>query len=202
MPLLRITNGFERLSEPDLIIQMRHILDGIKDNPNFVSPVPSLSVFQDAITAFVNAVAAGNGTVASAIKRDRRQELIDRAHSLSNYVLFIADGNELIARSSHFTIAKPYGSSAALVNPTGLRLRDGGNAGELIFTFDKVHGAKSYIYQYTLDPYGNEWTSRTGTTTKFFVKGLTSCKKYWFRVVAIGIKGQEVISDVVGRVVQ
>ena len=57
MANLRITKGYKRLSDASLIVKMSYILDGVKNNPYFVSPVPSMADFETAITAFTDVVA-------------------------------------------------------------------------------------------------------------------------------------------------
>ncbi|HEY8688768.1 MAG TPA: fibronectin type III domain-containing protein [Chitinophagaceae bacterium] len=84
------------------------------------------------------------------------------------------------------------------------QLQDGENSGELIYSFDRVPGAKSYIYQCTPEPLSDNsnWQSQTGTVKKVSFTDLDVSKRYWCRVVAIGINGQGVYSDPVSRIVQ
>jgi hypothetical protein len=206
MSLLRITNGLERLSDQNLRVKISAVIVSMTDNANFPSPQPSLATVQAALDAFANALAeaTSGSSYQKAVKNDLRQELIKLAHSLSNYVLFASDGDAIKALSSGFDIAKEYGSSEPITKPMGLKLQDGPNAGELVFKFAKVKGARSYVYQYTQDPLTEQtmWMQQTGTTGKVVLKKLNSCKRYWCRVVAIGPKGQEAWSDAVSRVVQ
>jgi hypothetical protein len=175
-------------------------------NSNFTSPKPSLADMQTALDQFSGAlsIARSGSQYEKAIKNDKRQQLINLVHSLSNYVLFIADGDELIAQSSGYTIARAYSTSEDIAKATNLKLQDGQNAGELQFSFSKVKGAKSYMYQFTLDPLTNDsvWNSKPGTASKVLLKQLESRVRYWCRVVAIGVREQTVVSDAVARVVQ
>ena len=206
MPLLRITNGFERLSDAALSARVSEIITCMTGNANFTTPKPSLAQMQTALDEFSTAVATAvsGSLLQKAIKNDKRQELIDLVHKLSYYVLFMAEGDETVARSSGFTIAKVYSSSADIDKPYGLKLQNGLNDGELVLSFLKVKGAKSYIYQFAPDPIADDtvWQAQSGTTSKVTLKGLKTCTKYWCRVVAIGVRGQAVTSDVVGRVAQ
>jgi hypothetical protein len=64
-------------------------------------------------------------------------------------------------------------------------------------------GAKSYMYQVSLDPLDEtKWTTVCGTTRKNLFTGLESGKKYYVPVVALGINKQVVYSDVFSRMVQ
>lgn len=206
MSLLRITNGFERLSDAALRVRTGVIITSMTDNLHFTDPNPSLAAMQAALDEFSTAVsiAMTGSLVEKAVKNDKRKALIDLVHKLSYYVLFIAGGNETVAMSSGYNIAKGYTTSADIEKPYSLKLENGPNDGELLLRFKKVKGAKSYIYQFAEGPITSDtvWQSQSGTTSKVVLKGLKSCTKYWCRVVAIGVRGQEMISDVVGRVVQ
>jgi hypothetical protein len=118
-------------------------------------------------------------------------------------IRFTAKGNRLIAESSGFTIAKDKTPQPPIEKPVGIELFDGPNAGEMWLVFLKVMGAKSYMYQVSLDPLDEtKWTTVCGTTRKNLFTGLESGKKYYVRVVALGINKQVVYSDVFSRMVQ
>ncbi|MGH2564794.1 MAG: fibronectin type III domain-containing protein, partial [Ginsengibacter sp.] len=125
-------------------------------------------------------------------------------HALGNYVLFTSEGDTVAAVSSGFTIAKQPTTSPELVAAANQKLDDGANAGELDFSFDKVAYAKSYMYQYTPDPLteNSDWESQVGTVRKVSFSNLESGKKYWCRVMAIGINGQGVYSEPISRIAQ
>ena len=208
MNVLRITNGFDKLSDANLIIKTQNIVVSMTppENPYFATPSPTLADMQDAIDSFTNAVAVAKtgSSYDKALKNQYRMDLIEMLHSLGAYVLFTAEGDFLIAQSSGFTIAKEPSPAPPITAAANQKLDDGANAGELYFSFDKVQGARSYIYQYTADPltYTSTWETKVGTIRKVNFTGLDSGKKYWCRVMAIGINGQGVYSEPVSRVVQ
>lgn len=203
---LRLTNGFERLSDSNLAVRASSIVAAITDNPNFPDPKPSLAVMQSTISEFrqAAAVALSGTNVDKALKNVKKEELINKLHSLAYYVLFIADGDEVVAQSSGFTIAKQASTLPDITVPTNPQLRDGANTGELVLSFNRVIGAKSYMYQYTLDPIANDssWKTETGTVSKAKFAKLESGKRYWCRVVAVGTNGQGVYSNPISRIVQ
>jgi hypothetical protein len=45
------------------------------------------------------------------------------------------------------------------------------------------------------------WVSETTAHRKHTFTGLKSLATYWFRVIAIGLNGQSVISDAVSRII-
>ncbi|MGH2566064.1 MAG: hypothetical protein ACRDE5_16215, partial [Ginsengibacter sp.] len=78
------------------------------------------------------------------------------------------------------------------------------NAGELVVKVPAVKGASGYVPQFTADPLtvDSTWTQEVTTTSKYTFKNLTSAKKYWCRVAAVGPYNQLVYSDAISRVVQ
>ena len=52
MPLIRITNGFEKLTDPRLITRGGEIFTAMTGNVNFTTPVPSLTNISTAIAQF------------------------------------------------------------------------------------------------------------------------------------------------------
>lgn len=206
MNLLRITNGFNRLADAELEVKANNILASITGNSNFPTPAPTLVTIQTAITDYTNAlsVAKSGSPYEKAIKNQKKEELITLLHSLGNYVLFTANGDVLVARSSGFSVTKDSTPAPDVSPAKNQEVKDGANPGELMYSFDKVPGAKSYLYQCTPDPIteNSVWQSQPGTIRKTVFSGLESGKKYWCRVMAIGINGQGVYSDPVSRVVQ
>jgi hypothetical protein len=176
------------------------------DNSSFTTPTPTLAVVQAAVDAFTNAldVAQSGGTYEKAFKNQKRQEVIDLMHSLANYVLFIANGDKLVAQSSNFTIAKDPSPAPDVTPALNLELRDGFNSGEMYLKFDRVPGSRSYVYQITQHPLtdASVWKSITGTVKRATFSDLEVGKRYVARVMAIGINGQGVYSQTVSRIAQ
>jgi hypothetical protein len=204
--LLRISNGFDKISDGDLLARANNIMGGMQGNAYFPTPTPTLATLQTAIDAFSDAltVALSGSNYDKAIKNQKKAEMIDLLHSLANYVLFIANGDPIIAQSSNFTIAKPPAPAPDVTQATNQLLEDVENSGDLVYSFDRVPGARSYIYQCTSDPVSDTavWSSQTGTVRKVTFSNLEAGKRHWCRVVAIGINGQEVYSTPVSRIVQ
>jgi hypothetical protein len=206
MLLLRIVNGVNRLNDDSLEARASQILLAMTGNANFPTPSPTLTVLQTAISDFSIALskAKAGSDYDKAVKNSKREALIVLIHSLSNYVLFTANGDELVAKSSGFTIAKAPSSGPLVTAATNQKLEDGQNPGELKFSFDKVPGATGYIYGHTPDPItpSSIWKTLPGTTRKTVFTGLESGERYWCRVMAIGKGGQGVYSEPISRVVQ
>lgn len=116
----------------------------------------------------------------------------------------MSGGDRALAVSSGFSIAKSPSPAPAITKAENQKLTDGLNAGELMLTFKKVQGARSYMYQSCPDPFTPEstWSNNMGTLRKFKFSGLQSGKRYWCRVAAVASGGQTVYSDPLSRIVQ
>lgn len=81
--------------------------------------------------------------------------------------------------------------------PTGLESTVGDHDGQIDLSWDPVSGAKSYVIQQSADPpTTTSWThDSTSTKSSATVDGLTSGTRYWFRVSAVGPRGQSGWSD-------
>lgn len=205
MALLKITNGFAEMTDVAFLGKVRLILAEMTGNPNFTTPQPTLASVTTLANKFEQAIknAEAGGSYHRLVRNSTKEELIDTKHNLSYYVLFSAKGNRLIAESSGFTISKDPYPRPPIEKATGLVLTDGPNAGEMFFWFKKVQGAKSYMYQISIDPLDEtKWVSTFGTLRKTRFTGLEAGKKYYARVVAFGTKGQAVYSDTVARIAQ
>jgi hypothetical protein len=123
---------------------------------------------------------------------------------MENYVLYTCAGDRAKAISSGYSVAKPPSPAPEVTKAENQKLENGLNAGELKYSFEKVPGARSYIYQMTQEPLteNSDWTNHMGTKRKFLFAGLESGKRYWVRVAAIGSGGQTVYSDPLSRLVQ
>ncbi|MBD0295032.1 MAG: hypothetical protein ICV84_07515 [Flavisolibacter sp.] len=55
---LRITNGFDRLSDPRLLVRAQEIFNAMMNNPGFPTPVPALADVQTKIFEYSNAISA------------------------------------------------------------------------------------------------------------------------------------------------
>lgn len=203
----KINKGFSVLSDAAFDLKAQTIIAAITGNPNFPPPIPELTAAAAAATAFSNAlITAKNGSKAdAAVKNEKRVESEECFFTLADYVSLIAKGNIAILVSSGFDLAKDAQPSPPLVKPEIIKVTDGVNSGELQVTISRVPGAKLYTYQYTKDPLTNnsEWTTITiSSLSRMTFQNLESTKKYWCRVIAMGINEQMAYSDPVARVTQ
>jgi hypothetical protein len=206
MTILRITNGFNRMSDDYLLGRADNIHVSMMGNENFTTPTPTMAALATSIGDFRLAVSkAENGSELDvAVKNDKRNELIDLLHSLGNYVLFTVDGDRTKAISSGFRIAKEPSPMPPITKPENLQVAEGINAGELNIKFKRVIGARSYMIQFAEETTSGApvWQSQTCTTSKFTLKQLQSGKKYQVRIAVVGTNEQLLYSDPVWKIVQ
>jgi hypothetical protein len=205
MKMNRLKTGFESFSDSNFETKGTNIYDSMLSNSYFPSPIPDLSVVQEALQVYSAAVPAAQGRDrdAVAVKNQARETLTVLLIQLANYVMTVANGNKTMLISSGFDLAGE-GEPTPIVKPAGITLADGPNAGELVVKVTAVKGARSYLAGCTPDPLtdNSEWTEFVTTTSKYTFKNLPNAVKYWCRVAAVGSHDQVVYSDAVCRVVQ
>lgn len=191
------------MSDGNLLARASQIITDLSLN---FSTAPGLTDLTAARDFFASALsyAKDGGTYDKALKNQKRELLVAQLHLMAYYVVLTSAGNRALAVSSGFSFAKAPQPAPPVTKPENLQLENGLNAGELKLTFDRVPGARSYMYQFTPDPLqsSSTWNSETGTVRKAALSGLQSGTRYWCRVAAVGIDGQAVYSDAVSRLVQ
>jgi hypothetical protein len=206
MTVIKVTNGFSRLSDANLLSRAGQINIAMTGNTNFPTPTPTLAALQTALSDFEIAMAkAKTGSeLEKAIKNDKREALIDLLHALGNYVLFTANGDRTVALSSGFNIAKEPTPKPPITKPENLQVTEGPNAGELNIKFNRVIAARMYMIQYAEETGSTplNWQSQSCTKSKFTLRQLQSGKKYLIRIVALGTDEQVMYSDPVSKLVQ
>ncbi|WP_243349413.1 fibronectin type III domain-containing protein [Parabacteroides sp. FAFU027] len=199
----KILNNLEKLNDSALSTMAQHIINSLTGNSYFPALTPSLDEVTTVKKEFDDSlIAAQTGDrVKIAIKNEKRTNLIDILHRLARCVEMVANGNRSILLSSGFEVSKERSSTTELEIPENLKIMDGNASGEIYVCCDSVQGARSYVFEYTLDPLANEssWTSQTTTKSEFIIKGLIPGKKYWVRVIAIGSNDQRTVSAPVSR---
>jgi hypothetical protein len=139
-----------------------------------------------------------------AFKNEKRTDLITSLVRLGGYVLSVAAGNEAIMVSSGFPLKRSRQPQPPLGTLDVVSVKDGQAPGELVMSIKRLEGARMYQYQYTPDPLNanSQWKGQTSTLSRYTFKSLESGKRYWCRVIAMGLNEQVVYSDPVSRIVQ
>ncbi len=190
-----LTRPYNSWSDKTLATESMKIQTNMADNPFFPTTVPTMDVFSTAAGDFVTSLArAGTRDInAVAAKNAKRDTLIAFCIQLGNSVVTTANGEiELLVSSGLPMRKRP--QPVVIGNPTNFRITNGINPGELDLRVDTMKGASSFVFEYTEYPPtdASVWQRTTCSTSRCTISGLTAGKKYWFRVAAIGRKGQQV----------
>jgi hypothetical protein len=153
-------------------------------NVFYTTPAPTLLVTTAALKAFTDAlsVAGGGGTTLTAIKNDRRVDLVSLLRSLAGYVQLNCQGSLSILLSSGFPIQKPQRQPVGpLPAPSNLALSLGTNSGELDASVTPVPGAATYNWRVMLASAPTvvvQTTKSTAASTTFtgLTPGLSICE--------------------------
>lgn len=192
---------------PDKLQTARQIVAAMTNNPNFATPHPpladvasSVQTVDDAYKAHQMAKAEARAKASAA---DDAEIQLDRLlRKLAAYVESIADTDETIIASAGMQTKSSRTTPSILSAPEALSATAGNHDGEIDLTWRKVENSRSYIIQASADPPSAEsWThAETATVANKTIQNLTSGKKYWFRVAAIGSLGQSGWSEPATRV--
>ena len=192
---------------PDKLQTGRQIIAAMTNNPNFATPHPpladvaaSLSTLDEAYKA--QQIAKSDARTKASVADDAEIQLDRQLRKLAAYVESIADTDETIIASAGMHTKASRTTPSILAAPEALSATAGNHDGEINLTWRKVDNARSYIIQSSADPPNAEsWShAETATVANKTIQNLTSGKKYWFRVAAIGSLGQSGWSEPATRV--
>ena len=181
--------NFAKFSDSDMLKKAHQILQDMTGNPFFTSPIPSLADLQLAITtystALVNATNLGRLYVAEKNKARNDLELVLR--QLGMYVMYIANGSDVVLISSGFDLAKQP-EARSITTPGSVNLSSGITTGQLVAQVTAQAAAKSYTHEYTLYPVtaASVWKANPSSRSKSTFNGLEAGKKYAVRVGIVG----------------
>ena len=137
-----------------------------------------------------------------ALKNQLKAEMQAALEELAEYVELTCNGNRVLMLSSGFDVTEEQTSAKA----TSIELMEVilGEPGVATTRVKKAAGVLSYIHQYTTEPPGPNtiWHGEGSSKGYHTFKGLTSDKRHWFRVVAVGRKGKMAYSPIVSRAIQ
>lgn len=206
MKNVTLIKDYSKLSESNLDLKGGKIIASLTDNTDFPATTPSLADFTSIKNMYsTNLVAASNGDRAAiALKNQEKDTLLGAMRLLAINLEGLSLGNQAKLAGTGFDLASTGDSVPAMTSPTGFKLADGLNQGEIKSTVKGVAQAIMYSHEYCLLPPDEKtnWTTRVTTTVSYTFTGLPSGTRIYARVAAIGRKDQLAYSDVLSRVVQ
>lgn len=191
--------------ESELTTTVQRVTDNLDNNPAFTDPPAELAELKKVQPEFqvARANAKGRDKQMVSIKNDKKAIVLNLLQILADYVTVTAKGDRTLILSSGFDATSE--SSSSNVPPAIEMLEvELGQAGVATTRIRNMTGAKAYVHQYTTTSPGihTEWVGEGSSLSTHTFEGLSSDKRYWFRVVAIGSNGQKGFSPIVTRVIQ
>jgi hypothetical protein len=193
----RIKLNLRNLSTPDKVQKGRQIVTAMTNNANFSNPHPPLSEITATLATleqnYALAQSAKADVKAKVTMLDDAEGKVDQILSqLAAYVESIAGSDEKIITSAGLETKSSRSAPSFLSPPQNLSATAGDHEGVIDLSWKKVSKAKSYTIQMSPDPPTAEsWAQAAiATASTRTIENLTSGKRFWFRVAAIGAMGQ------------
>ena len=199
--------NLRKMSITDKIAKGRHIVSAMTDNTTFPNPNPPLgdltAALDDLQKAFSLVQSAKSEVTTRAATQDNAETKVDQLLTqIANYVESVAGRDETIITSAGIETKAPRSAPSAPAVPQGLRASAGEHEGEINLSWKPVANARSYTIEFSLDPTANSWNHvGIATSASKTIPSLTSGKRYWFRVAAVGAVGQSGWSEHATKVV-
>jgi hypothetical protein len=191
-------------NEHDLVTFIKRVVEKLKSNPAFPNTPAALAALEKMLPELEDALVKAKSRDKEwvSIKNDKKAIAIALLEELAQFVIAASKGDRTLILSSGFDVTDEQNSSPATAIET-LEVELGA-PGEAIVRVKKATGAVAYVHQYATEPPGPNtvWVNEESTIREHTFKGLASDKRYWFRVLAIGRKGQKAYSPVVSRSIQ
>ncbi|MEI8272906.1 MAG: fibronectin type III domain-containing protein [Paludibacter sp.] len=176
----------------------RSVETKMRPNPIFAHPDVPFDDLKESTDLLEtrNVAALNGGKEATALLHQTEEDWANKMRLMARYVDRIADGDSAIILGAGFNLAKQPTPAAR----PEFSVEQGEKSGSVILQRKRVDGARSYIWQQSID--GNEWiTTQTTAQASVELTGLTPLTKYWFRVAAVTITGTSDFNDPVTQVV-
>lgn len=201
----RITTKYKK-HEGDITTKSERVIEQMEENKEiFPGPPAALEKLKKLLPEFrqarVNAQSRDKHLVS--LKNDLKAIVLDLLQELIDYVTVTCKGNRTLMLSSGFDVNNENGSGnkqPPSIEKLEVELE---LPGEVTIRVRNVTNAIAFVHQYTTEPPGLHtiWVSEGSSQGSYTFKGLTSEKRYWFRVVAIGYYGQRGYSPIVSRII-
>jgi Fibronectin type III domain len=189
--------NLKNLSTPEKIARARQIVTAVTNNAHFPTPNPPLtqvSAAIDAVEQLNNEVQAMRAAAKAKTSELYQQEsVLDRTLAqLAAYVESVSGGDDAKINSAGLDVRAQRSPAGDLAAPGNLSASAGDHEGEIDLHWDKVGNARSYVVEQSLDPPSDSTWSNAAVVVKSqaTIEDLTSGRKYWFRIAAVGATGQ------------
>ena len=143
--------NFVKATDNSLKVTAGSVHTGLTGNPAFPNPPVPLSALEAAINDFTDARVAQEqgGTLATAVKKNKREALVTLLRTLASYVEANCHGDLAALLSSGFMVASTNRAQTPLAKPSAMRIVNG-NSGQLLVKIKPVANAKCYELRYAV----------------------------------------------------
>jgi hypothetical protein len=191
-------------NQRDLATICKRVKEKMENNPVFPNPPAALAELIKVLPEYEDSLvkAKSRDREMVAIKNNKKVIILELLEELATYVMVICNNDQALLLSSGFDVTEELRSTP---KPAIEILEvDLGVPGEATVKVRKMTGVIAFVHQYAIEQPGPNtvWTNEESSLRSHTFKGLTSDKRYWFRTVAIGRRGQKSYSPVVSRSIQ
>lgn len=206
--MARVRLGLGKLSVTDKIARGRHIVTRLTSNAAFPTPHPPLTE----VTTALDELEAASAQVQSAKSevttrvgaQDNAERKVDQVLArLGSYVESVAGNDDTLITAAGMDVKGARTPATVPIIPQGVAATAGEHEGEIVLSWKPVSNAYSYIIESSLDPAtASSWTHvGIATSATKTIGSLTTGKRYWFRVRAVGPAGESGWSEHATKVV-
>jgi hypothetical protein len=206
--MARVRLNLRNLSVTDKIAKGRQILAAMANNASFPNPSPPLAEVtanvDDLEKAFAAVQAAKSEVTTRVGIQDNAETRVEQALTqLAGYVESVAGKDDVLITSAGMEIKTSRSTATVLSPPEGLSANAGDHEGQIELFWKGIPNARSYAIEASTDPATpNSWVHvGIATSASKTISNLTTGKRYWFRVAAVGAGGQSGWSEHATKVV-
>jgi hypothetical protein len=208
--MTRVTNGFAKLNLLQFRQALTVIAQSMNGNPHFTSLQPKIDILNaEAVNYDVLALKALSRDKAAVLARDSaRKKITGMLHNIGYSVMAIASGDTEILDSSGFPYSQPPKPTPPMSKPANPKVASGVNSGQINCKTVSQPGLKSVNYYITSDPAVaagetmSAWNVFSYNKVKFTFTNLIPGQRYYIRIGLVGVRGQEVLSEVISYIAQ
>ena len=194
----KLSVNFVPFSDSEFLFFAEGIHSAMLNNSFYPNPLPGCTDLQLAITDYNRKLikAKEKSIIAISYKKEARKNLQFLLTQMAQYVMFVANGDEVMLTSSGFHLTK-VPEKSYIKPPETPKVTIGISSGELVSCVKAISGAKCYLHEITTAPLTDEsiWQTHNSSRRKYTFRNLTPGQCYYIRVVAMGSGQQKAIGD-------
>jgi hypothetical protein len=202
----KILLSFDNLRDDQLETLGNTVVLGMKANPDYPNPSPTIADFEATMLSFTKAIsdAKSKDKLKISIRRDIRVTVTANLTSLANYVTYTANGDRSMMLGSGFNLNSESSYLPPLLSAEDFNLVLGKNSGELLPSVKSCKASRMYIFQIAPAPLASlrDFDNTYRPVSKCLFTGLVPLKLYAVRIGLIGGDGQVVYTDTLTKAPQ